>query len=66
MPSQRPNILWYCTDQQRFSTSMAMPLDRIHVLLVRNRDGLVLWRAQGPARDETVAELSARVRALES
>lgn len=30
MPSKRPNILWYCTDQQRFDTIRALGNSEIH------------------------------------
>ena len=38
MAQQRPNILWYCTDQQRFDTIAALGNPHIHT---PNIDGFV-------------------------
>ena len=63
-PVARDRTITVYTDQQRFSETMRMPLDRIHVLLVRNSDGAILWRTQGPASERAVAALSEQVRNL--
>ena len=38
MATQRPNILWYCTDQQRFDTIAALGNELVHTPTI---DGLV-------------------------
>ena len=53
--ASRPNILWYCTDQQRFDTIKALGNPHVHTPTI---DALVA--TESPSRTPTAKVPSAR------